>query len=161
MLQPFPLKEISSRDLENDIIRGVYNGKGNVSSTLTCKKFIKQRGWFQDCNRIPKRWLQATRDCGNSRETQAWISQEYSNEREHISYRAKNGSWPQTSIPARAQQKLVLSEHTRDPRFRHGTVVTGHGTTIEHNSDNPVSQHWECNRDQKSVTITKRLGNSK
>jgi hypothetical protein len=43
----------------------------------------------------------------------------------------------QTSIPARTQQKPVWPGHTRDSRFRHGTVVIERGTTIGHNSDNP------------------------
>jgi hypothetical protein len=48
MLQPFPLKEISSQDLDSDIFYGVCNGKGNVSSTLTWKKHRKQQGLVQE-----------------------------------------------------------------------------------------------------------------
>ena len=44
MLPSSPLKEISSRDYEVAKSLGLNNGKGNVSSTLTCKEFIKQQG---------------------------------------------------------------------------------------------------------------------
>jgi hypothetical protein len=54
MLQPSPLKEISSQDLESDIICGVYNGKGNVSSTLTFKKFTKQQELVRELQLISK-----------------------------------------------------------------------------------------------------------
>ena len=43
MLQSFPLKEISSRDLKSAKSVGLSSGKGNVSNTLTFKLFIKQQ----------------------------------------------------------------------------------------------------------------------
>ena len=43
MLQSFPLKEISSRDLQSAKSVGLSNGKGNVSNILTFKLFIKQQ----------------------------------------------------------------------------------------------------------------------
>ena len=55
MLQSFPLKEISSRDLQSAKSVGLSSGKGNVSNTLTFKLFIKQQVLTQNCKRDQKR----------------------------------------------------------------------------------------------------------
>ena len=53
MLQSFPLKEISSRDLQSAKSVGLSSGKGNVSNTLTFKLFRKQ-GWVLRLQRDQK-----------------------------------------------------------------------------------------------------------
>jgi hypothetical protein len=46
MLQSSPLKK-SRPEIMMPKKLGLSNGKGNVSNTLTCKKFIKQQGLVQ------------------------------------------------------------------------------------------------------------------
>ena len=51
VLQSFPLKEISSQDLQSAKSVGLSSGKGNVSNTLTYKEFIKQQGLVRRLHR--------------------------------------------------------------------------------------------------------------
>ena len=68
MLQSFPLKEISSRDLQSAKSIGLNSGKGNVSNTLTCKLFTKTtKVGFENTNEIIRQ-LEGTKDLVTSME---------------------------------------------------------------------------------------------
>ena len=129
MLQSFPLKEISSRDLKSAKSVGLSSGKGNVSNTLTFKLFRKQ-GWVLRLQRDQKT---VVRDKGFSNfngmmehefqmKVPRWVN--------HINCGAIMDHDRRPRYQRAPSSISLWLQSIGDPRFRRGTI--NHGSWHHH-----------------------------